>query len=95
MRMSLLITAGSLAILFAGSLSVKAAGSTMYGAGHLLRQMDTDRNGTVSKEEYEHFMVRTGQTGPTFERLDTNRNGKLERNELRPLIGGRWARAKH
>jgi Ca2+-binding EF-hand superfamily protein len=67
----------------------------MYGAGHLLRQMDTDRNGTVSKEEYGHFMVRAGWTGPPFERLDTNRNGKLERNELRPLIGGKWARAKH
>jgi len=94
MRMSLLITAGSLALLFAGSLSVQAAGSTMYGAGHWLHQMDTDRNGTVSKEEYERFLVRTGRTGPTFERLDTNRNGKLERNELRPLIR-RWARAKH
>jgi len=33
MRVSLLITAGSLALLFAGSLSVQAAGSTMYGAG--------------------------------------------------------------
>jgi hypothetical protein len=91
MRVSLLITAGSLALLFAGSLSVQAAGSTMYGAGHWLHQMDTDRNGTVSKEEYERFLVRTGRTGPTFERLDTNRNGKLERNELRPLIR-RWAR---
>jgi len=61
----------------------------MYGTGHLLRQMDTDRNGTVSKDEFQNFMVRTGRTSPTFERLDTNHNGKLERKELRPLIGGR------
>jgi hypothetical protein len=49
----------------------------------LLRQMDTNRNGTVSKREFLQFMSRK------FNRLDTNRNGKLERSELGPLIRGR------
>jgi len=71
-------------------LGAKAAGSTISGtdakSGRLLRQMDRDMSGTVSKDEFLQFM------GRTFHRLDTNRNGKLERNELLPLIGGRWDR---
>jgi hypothetical protein len=85
------IAAGAIAVLFAGPLGAQAAGSTMYGSstansGQFLRQMDTDRNGTVSKHEFLQFM------GRKFERLDTNRNGKLERSELRSLVGKRWDR---
>jgi Ca2+-binding EF-hand superfamily protein len=79
-------------MLFAGSLGAQAAGSTISGTdaktGRLLRQMDSDMNGTVSKDEFLQFM------GRTFDRLDTNRNGKLERGELRPLSGGRWDRIR-
>ena len=95
MRLNHLIAA-AIAIPFAGSVSVQAAGSQSghwSQSGLLLRQMDTDRNGTVSKQEFLQFMSRTftrnGRT-VSFNRLDINRNGKLERNELRPLIAGRW-----
>jgi hypothetical protein len=80
------ITVAVIAILFAGSLSAQAAGSQSghwSQSGYLLRQTDTDRNGTVSKHEFLKFMSRK------FYRLDTNHNYKLERNELRPLIRGR------
>jgi Ca2+-binding EF-hand superfamily protein len=83
MRTNLLITPVAIGILFTGLLSAQSAGSQ---SSHWLRQMDRDRNGTVSKVEFLQFM------GRTFDRLDTNRTGKLERNELRPLIGGRWDR---
>jgi Ca2+-binding EF-hand superfamily protein len=83
-RIRCFIIAVVIAVLFAGS--AQAAGSQ---SGHssqtqsLLRQMDTDRNGTVSRTEFLHFM------GRRFNRLDVNRNGKLEIKELRPLTGGR------
>jgi len=72
--------------LFAASPGAQAAGSQSSHwsqSGSLLRQMDTDRNGTVSKREFLQFMRRK------FYRLDTNHNGKLERNELRRLTRGR------
>jgi Ca2+-binding EF-hand superfamily protein len=83
-RSKCLIIVAIMQVLFAGS--AQAAGSQ---SGHssqsqsLLRQMDTDRNGTVSKTEFLQFMSRR------FNRLDKNHNGKLERNELRTPIGGR------
>ena len=43
----------------------------------LMRRMDTDRNGVVSREEYMNYHARR------FNRLDTNRNGQLERSEMR------------
>jgi Ca2+-binding EF-hand superfamily protein len=43
----------------------------------LMRQMDADRNGVVSREEYMNYHARR------FDQLDVNRNGQLERNELR------------
>jgi len=52
----------------------RAAQSSEEG---LMRQMDTDRNGVVSREEYMNYHQRR------FDLLDTNRNGQLERNELR------------
>ncbi len=84
MRLNIFMTAIAVVIFFAGPLSAQAAGSTFHGDGYLLRQMDTDKNGVVSKKEFMQFMSRT------FHRLDTNRNGSLERNELRPLSGGKW-----
>jgi len=87
MRTNRLILAAAVTVLFAGSLSAQAAGSQSghwSQSGSLLRQMDRNRNGTVSKAEFLQFMSRK------FNRLDANRNGKLDRNELRPLIRGRW-----
>jgi Ca2+-binding EF-hand superfamily protein len=82
MRSNHLMIAAAIAVPFAGSVSVQAAGSQ---SGHFLfTQLDRDKNGTVSKDEFLHFgSVRT------FNRLDTNHNGKLERYEVRHLIRGR------
>jgi len=91
MRLNLVVAAAAIAVLIAilhaGPPGAHAAGSTMYGSGaseRLLRQMDTDKNGTVSRHEFLQFVSRK------FEALDTNRNGRLERNELRPLAGSTW-----
>jgi Ca2+-binding EF-hand superfamily protein len=46
----------------------------------LLRQMDRDRNGTVSKDEFlRHFSER-------FDRLDVNHDRRLQSDELRPML---------
>jgi hypothetical protein len=42
----------------------------------LLRLMDKDKNGAVSKDAFMEYMSQT------FDRLDVNRSGQLERNEL-------------
>jgi len=46
--------------------------------------MDTDKNGTVSKDEFIEFMSQT------FDRLDVNKSGQLEREELRGLDDPNW-----
>lgn len=53
----------------------------------LVRMMDKDMNGVVSKDEFMEFM------GRTFDRLDINKSGTLEPRELRPLVTGDWRRA--
>jgi Ca2+-binding EF-hand superfamily protein len=50
----------------------------------LIRMMDADKNGTVSKDEFMNYMSQT------FDRLDVNRNGQLEPNELRSMTTPRW-----
>jgi hypothetical protein len=42
----------------------------------LVRLMDKDQNGVVSKEEFMEFM------GRTFDRIDVDKNGTLEPKEL-------------
>jgi hypothetical protein len=42
----------------------------------LIRLMDKDQNGVVSKEEFLEFM------GRTFDRIDVDKNGTLEPKEL-------------
>jgi hypothetical protein len=50
----------------------------------LLRLMDKDVNGTVSKEEFMEYMSQT------FDRLDVNRSDQLDRNELRRMADPNW-----
>jgi Ca2+-binding EF-hand superfamily protein len=46
----------------------------------LLRQMDKDKNGTVSRGEFlRHFSER-------FDRLDVNRDRRFNSDELRPML---------
>lgn len=47
-------------------------------AKHLLRLMDKDQNGKVSKEEFMMFM------SAEFDRLDKDKSGALDVNELNP-----------
>ena len=54
------------------------------GAHQLLRAMDRDKDGTVSKQEFLDFMSRT------FDRLDVNKSGQLKEDELRRLTGPDW-----
>jgi Ca2+-binding EF-hand superfamily protein len=79
-----LLTAAAIAILVAGSLAARAAGSQSghWAQASLFHQMDANKNGTVSKIEFLRFMSRK------FNGLDTNRNGRLERKELLPLVRG-------
>jgi len=89
MRLKNLVIAAAIAVFFAGLPGAQAAGSQSghwSQSGSLLRQMDTDRNGTVSKREFVQFMSRK------FNRLDINHNGILEPNELRPLVRGRGSK---
>jgi Ca2+-binding EF-hand superfamily protein len=50
----------------------------------LVRMMDKDQNGVVSKDEFMAFM------GREFDRLDTDKNGTLEPKELRPIRNPSW-----
>jgi len=50
----------------------------------LVRLMDRDKNGVVSKDEFMDFMSQT------FDRLDINKSGTLEPNELRPMTQPNW-----
>jgi hypothetical protein len=50
----------------------------------LIRMMDADRNGSVSKDEFMNYMSQT------FDRLDVNKSGTLEPNELRRMTIPRW-----
>jgi hypothetical protein len=50
----------------------------------VLRLMDKDVSGTVSKQEFMQFM------SETFDRLDVNRSGQLEPAEMRPMKIPNW-----
>ena len=52
----------------------------------LVRMMDRDQNGAVSRDEFLQYM------GQAFDRLDINRSGQLEAAEVRPLATSNWAR---
>jgi Ca2+-binding EF-hand superfamily protein len=50
----------------------------------LLKLVDQDKNGTVSKDEFMQYM------SEMFDRLDVDRSGQLERNELRRTSEPDW-----
>jgi len=52
----------------------------------LVRMIDKDQNGTVSRDEFLQYM------GQVFDRLDVNRSGQLETAEVRPLASSNWVR---
>ena len=51
----------------------------------LLRLMDKDKNGTVSKNEFMNYF------SERFDRLDVDRNRRLIPDELRPMLIPNWA----
>jgi hypothetical protein len=74
--------------IFAGP-DAMAAGRHVHSAAYtkveqLIRLMDKDKNGQVSKAEFMQFM------GEEFDRIDVDRSGSLTRGELSQsvIIGG-------
>ena len=68
----------------AQSMNTKATAMRDVQARQLLRAMDKDKDGTVSKQEYLDFM------SGTFNRLDVKKNGQLKEEELRRLTSPDW-----
>ena len=66
--------------------SSRTAATADKDVQQLIRLMDADMNGTVSKDEFMNYMSQT------FDRLDVNRNQQLEPNELRPFSAPYWYR---
>jgi EF hand len=79
--MSLIIGSASTSA-FAVSKRTAAAASADVRA--LVRMMDKDQNGVVSKQEFLDFMSQT------FDHLDINASGQLEPSEVRALTSSRW-----
>jgi Ca2+-binding EF-hand superfamily protein len=50
----------------------------------LVRMMDKDQNGSVSKDEFMEFM------GKEFDRLDVDKNGSLQPAEIRSMRRANW-----
>ena len=55
----------------------------------LLRQMDRDKNGTVSKDEFLRYF------SERFDRLDANGDRRLVSDELRPMLipSAKWKKS--
>jgi Ca2+-binding EF-hand superfamily protein len=66
------------------AVSKRTATTAEKDVRQLMRMMDKDMNGVVSKEEFTQFM------GQTFDRLDVNKSGTLEPRELRQLTRPNW-----
>jgi hypothetical protein len=69
---------------FAVSKRTEAAAESDVRA--LMRMIDRDQNGAVSKDEFLQYM------GQVYDRLDVNRSGQLEPGEVRPLASSNWVR---
>lgn len=64
--------------------SRRTAGAAARDVRDLVRAMDADKNGVVSKDEFMNYMSQT------FDRLDINKSGTLEPNELRQMTIPNW-----
>ena len=64
--------------------SKRTAASAARDVQNIVKLMDADQNGAVSKEEFMNFMSQT------FDRLDLNKNGSLEANEMRSMTTPTW-----
>ena len=62
-----------------GTISPRGQQADRCDGRTLVRMMDKDMNGVVSRDEFMQFM------GQTFDRLDVNKSGTLESKELLPL----------
>jgi Ca2+-binding EF-hand superfamily protein len=71
---------------FAQRVSKRTAGTATRDVRNLLKMMDADQNGVVSKDEFMNFMSRT------FDRLDVNKSGALEPNEMQNMGIPSWLR---
>jgi Ca2+-binding EF-hand superfamily protein len=77
--MSLLVGAMSTSAFAVSRHAATRTASSSAGTGQvrqLVRMMDADRNGTVSKSEFLQYMSQE------FDRRDVNKSGQLERSEL-------------
>ena len=79
--MSLMIGSASTS---AFAVSKRTATAASADVRALVRMMDKDINGAVSKQEFMDFMSQT------FDHLDINASGQLEPNEVRPLTSSKW-----
>jgi EF hand len=79
--MSLMIGSASTS---AFAVSKRTATAASADVRALVRMMDKDQNGAVSKEEFLQYM------GEVFDRLDVNRSGQLEPSEVRALASRDW-----
>jgi Ca2+-binding EF-hand superfamily protein len=66
------------------AVSKRTAATAEKDVRQLMRMMDKDMNGVVSKDEFMQFM------GQTFDRLDVNKSGTLEPAELRQMTRPSW-----
>jgi Ca2+-binding EF-hand superfamily protein len=79
--MSLMIGSASTS---AFAVSKRTATTASADVRALVRMMDRDQNGAVSKEEFLQYM------GEVFDSLDINKSGQLEPNEVRSLASRDW-----
>jgi hypothetical protein len=64
--------------------SKRTAGTADRDVRILVRMMDKDNDGTVSKDEFMQFMSQE------FDRLDVKKSGQLEPKHLRPIRNPSW-----
>jgi hypothetical protein len=66
------------------SVSKHALAAGEKSTRELIRLMDRNKNGIVSKEEFLRYM------SAEFDRLDVNRSGQLDRREMRAALIPDW-----
>ena len=74
----LLIAAGSAAAQQPAPPPPAAPGTPMPSAADVLKMWDTNKDGTISKDEW----VAAGRPAERFDAVDTNKDGKISSDEL-------------